>query len=76
MLGRATCVAAERDGLDVCADERVPFGALAEVDLRQAKRRPSFTQSSGCLTFRANVYQNPAKLVTPTGSMSVVKSVS
>src|ERR1700730_3726577 len=32
-------VAAERDGPDVPADERLPFGALAEADLQPAKRR-------------------------------------
>src|SRR5258707_2104401 len=31
------CVAAERDGPDVPADERLPFGALAEADLQPAK---------------------------------------
>src|SRR5712664_20334 len=31
------CVAAERDGPDVPADERPPFGALAEADLQPAK---------------------------------------
>src|SRR6266567_4557793 len=32
------CVAVERDGPDVPADERPPFGALAEADLQPAKR--------------------------------------
>ncbi len=37
LLGRARCVAAERNDRDVPADERLPFGALAEVDLPPAK---------------------------------------
>src|SRR6266851_2859095 len=40
LLGRARCVTAERNGLDVLADERLPFGALAEADLQPTKRRP------------------------------------
>ena len=39
LLGRA-CVSAERNGPDVLADERLPFGALAEADLRPTKRCP------------------------------------
>ena len=35
VLGRAWCVTAERNGPDVRADERIPFGALAETDLRR-----------------------------------------
>src|SRR5258706_11260372 len=31
------CVAARRNGPDVPADERLPFGALAEADLQPAK---------------------------------------
>src|ERR1700682_3911240 len=40
LLGRARCVTAQRNGPDVLADECLPFGALAEADLRQTKRRP------------------------------------
>src|SRR5260370_5107910 len=40
LLGRATCVTAERNGPDVLADERLPFGALAEDDFPQTKRCP------------------------------------
>src|ERR1700732_4410960 len=40
LLGRATCVTARRNGPDVLADECLPFGALAEADLRPTKRRP------------------------------------
>src|ERR1700731_4977599 len=40
LLGRATCVTARRNGPDVRADERLPFGALAEADLQPTKRRP------------------------------------
>src|SRR5262245_14725399 len=35
--GRARWVTAEWDDMDVHADERLPFGALAEVDLPPAK---------------------------------------
>jgi hypothetical protein len=37
VLGRASCVTAERDGPDVRADERVSFGALAEADLHPGR---------------------------------------
>jgi hypothetical protein len=40
MLGCAGCVTAEWNGLDVHADERLPFEALAEADLEPAKRCP------------------------------------
>jgi hypothetical protein len=40
VLGRAWCVAAERNGPNVCAHERIPFGALAETDLPSTKRCP------------------------------------
>ena len=39
MLGCARRVAAERDGADVLAHERLPFGALAEADLQATRRR-------------------------------------
>ena len=32
VLGHGWCVAAEWDGPNVCADERIPFGALAETN--------------------------------------------
>src|SRR5262245_17099240 len=38
--GRARWVTAEWNDMDVHADERLPFGALAEVDLPPAKRCP------------------------------------
>jgi hypothetical protein len=37
VLGRARCVTAERNGPNVRADERIPFGALVETDLLPAK---------------------------------------
>jgi hypothetical protein len=40
VLGRAWCVTAERNGPNVPADERIPFGALAETDLPPMKRCP------------------------------------
>jgi hypothetical protein len=40
LLGRAW-VSADRNGPDVHADERLPFGALAEADLQAAKRCPT-----------------------------------
>jgi len=40
LLDRARRVTAERNGPDVLADERLPFGALAEADLNPTKRRP------------------------------------
>jgi hypothetical protein len=40
LLDRGTYVAAERNGPDVFADERLPFAALAEADLEPTKRRP------------------------------------
>jgi hypothetical protein len=40
LLDRARRVTAEWDGLDVYADECLPFGALAEAHLQPAKRRP------------------------------------
>ena len=40
LLGCAGCVAAERNGPDVRAHERIPFGALAETDLPPTKRCP------------------------------------
>ena len=39
--GRAECIAVDRNGHDVLADGRLPFGALAEVD-RQPERWRSF----------------------------------
>jgi len=39
LLSRVT---AERNGPDVPADERLPFGALAEADLQPTKRRRTF----------------------------------
>ena len=38
VFGRS-CLAARRNGPDVPADERLPFGALAEADLEPTKRR-------------------------------------
>ena len=38
VLRCASCVTARRNGLDVHADERLPFGALAEADLQPANR--------------------------------------
>src|SRR3981081_2160003 len=38
LVFRDGCVAAWRDGSDVYADERLPFGALAEANLQMAKR--------------------------------------
>jgi hypothetical protein len=35
------CIAAERNGADVPADERFPHGALAEADLPSARRHAS-----------------------------------
>src|ERR1700736_4771733 len=40
LLGRARCVTAERNGPDVLADERLPFGALVKADPRPTKRSP------------------------------------
>src|SRR5437868_14138499 len=40
LLGRARCVTAERNGPEVFADERLPFGALAEAGLQPRKRCP------------------------------------
>jgi hypothetical protein len=40
LLDRGTFVAAERNGPDVFADERLPFAALAGADLEPTKRRP------------------------------------
>jgi len=40
MFGRAGCLVAEGNGPDVFADERVPFGALAEAGLQPAKQCP------------------------------------
>jgi hypothetical protein len=42
MLCSATqrCIAADRNGLDVFADERFPFGAMAEADLPRGKHCP------------------------------------
>ena len=40
LLGHAWCVTAERNGPNVPANERLPFGALVEADFRPAKRRP------------------------------------
>jgi hypothetical protein len=37
LLGRARSLAARRHGADVRADERLPFGAVAEADLEAAK---------------------------------------
>ena len=44
-LGRAW-VSADRNGPDVRADERLPLGALADVDLEAAKRSPSETRDT------------------------------
>src|SRR4029077_6970919 len=38
LRGRATRVTAERNGLHVLADERLPFSAVAEADIRLARR--------------------------------------
>src|ERR1700746_1349119 len=47
LLGHATCITAEWNGLDVHADERLPFGALAEADLQPANRcSPVLTRHS------------------------------
>jgi hypothetical protein len=43
VLDRARCVTAGRNGADVRADERLPFGPLAEADLRATKRLPVLT---------------------------------
>jgi hypothetical protein len=40
VLGRAGCLTAERNGPDVFADERFPFGALAKAALQPAKWYP------------------------------------
>src|ERR1700730_12748856 len=40
LLGSAAYLAAKRNGPDVLADERLPFGALAEADLQPTKRCP------------------------------------
>ena len=39
MRGRAERIAVDRNGHDVLADGRLPFGALAETDHQLAKRR-------------------------------------
>lgn len=41
LLGRTTCIAPERHGCDVRADECIPFSALAEADLQPTTQRPS-----------------------------------
>ena len=48
LLGGARCVTAERNGPDVPADDCLPFGAVAEADLRPAQRCPrSLIRASG-----------------------------
>src|ERR1700732_1331947 len=59
LLGRARCVAAERNGPDVLADECLPFGALAEADLQPTNRCAPvlfWRQIERCRTFRAREY--------------------
>jgi hypothetical protein len=41
VLGRARCIATDRNGADVRADERLSFAAMAEADRQLAKRRLS-----------------------------------
>jgi hypothetical protein len=57
LLGRARRVTAGRHGPDVPADERVPFGSLAEMDFQAMKRCPPILQAASTM--------NPATLVTP-----------
>jgi hypothetical protein len=39
LFDRARCDTADRNGPDVCAHERLPFGALAEADRQPTKQR-------------------------------------
>src|SRR5215211_4486762 len=56
LLGRARCLAAERNGPDVLADERLPFGALAEAHLQPTKRCRPLRQTDECRTFLVREY--------------------
>ena len=49
LLCRAWGVSVERNGPDVCVDERLPFDALAETDLRTTKRSCLLTHITGWL---------------------------
>jgi hypothetical protein len=69
LCGRASGITAEWDGLDVPADECVPFGAVAEADVRQAERRAAILIRIRLIErfriFRPTVDRNPVTLVTP-----------
>src|SRR5215472_1613636 len=63
LFSPARCIVAERNGPDVPADERLPFGALAEAD-RPPAPRCKLIRHGGIGRYRGQ--RNPATLVTPT----------
>src|SRR5260221_6777438 len=60
LLGHARRVTAQRDGPDVPADERLPFGTLAEADLAPAKRSPPVVIRLRSKKFPARVAFRPS----------------
>ena len=70
MLCSRARVTAERNGPDVLADERLPFGALAEADLQPAKRRLPVLIRATCFCLTARLHELRALLWT-IGSVAI-----
>src|SRR5215470_9232455 len=60
LLGHARCVTAEWNGLDVHADECLPFDALAEADFRPTKTPPARSVSRMAAVFSGRSRNNSA----------------